>query len=132
MMDVEINKCVSQLELREELNKSLLFIYPTFVTETFCNSCIEAASCGCNIISTNIGALKEVLEEYGNLIDVNIENLKHPYYDIIDKNYINKVIKITSKIIDKYLNKCNNLERKLENQIKFIKKYSYKFYESLF
>ena len=38
----------------EELNKSLLFIYPTFITETFCNSCVEAASCGCNIISTNI------------------------------------------------------------------------------
>lgn len=133
MDGVEINKCISQLQLKEELNKSLLFIYPTFITETFCNSCVEAASCGCNIISTNIGALKEVLEDYGNLIDVNIENLDHPYYDIIDKNYINKLIKITSTIIDKYLNKCNNLENKLENQIRFIKKkYSYKFYENLF
>ena len=34
---------------------------------TYYNSCIEAASCGCSIISTNLGALKEVLEDYCDL-----------------------------------------------------------------
>ena len=41
-------------------NKTLLFIYPTNMTETFCNAMIEAMSCGCYVISNNIGALKEV------------------------------------------------------------------------
>ena len=38
---VEVNKSVSQLELIDELNKALLFIYPTYISETFCNCCIE-------------------------------------------------------------------------------------------
>jgi glycosyltransferase involved in cell wall biosynthesis len=129
---VEVNKSVSQLELIDELNKALLFIYPTYISETFCNCCIEAGSCGCSIISTNIGGLNEVLEDYGDLIDVNIDNMSHPYYDIITNDYIENIVNKASIIIEKYLIKCTNLENKLQNQIKFLKKkYSYHFYENI-
>ena len=133
MEDVEIKKCISQQELVKEMNKSLLFIYPTYVTETFCNSCIEAASCGCSIISTNLGALNEVLEDYCDLVDVNVKNMIHPYYDIINNDYINEIVEKSCLIIDEYLKKSEILENKLKNQIVFIKKkFNWKFYENLF
>ena len=79
-------------------------------------------SCGCSIISTNIGGLNEVLEDYGDLIDVNIDNMSHPYYDIITNDYIENIVNKPSIIIEKYLIKYTNLENKLQNQIKFFKK----------
>ena len=99
MDGVTIEKCISQMELVKEMNKSLLFIYPTYVEETFCNSCIEAASCGCSVVATKIGALDEVLEDYCDLIDVDVSNMSHPYYDIVNKNYIEKVVNKSSIII---------------------------------
>ncbi len=133
MEGVEINKCVSQSDLVKEMNKSLLFIYPTYVEETFCNSCIEAASCGCSIVGTKIGALSEVLENYGDLIDVDISNMSHPYYDIVNKDYIKKVVERSSLVIDEYLNESLELDDKLRKQIVFIKKkYNWKFFENIF
>ena len=133
MDGVTIEKCVSQMELVKEMNKSLLFVYPTYVEETFCNSCIEAASCGCSVVATKIGALDEVLENYGDLIDVDINGTSHPYYEIVNKDYIEKVVNKTSIIIEKYLNKSVELEDKLKKQVNFIKKkYNWKFFENLF
>jgi len=133
MDGVEISKCVSQMDLVKEMNKSLLFIYPTYVEETFCNCCIEAASCGCSIVATNIGALNEVLENYCDLIDVDVSNMSHPYYDIINKDYIKEVVDKSCIIIDKYLNKSLEFEEKLKKQVCFIKKkYNWKFFENLF
>ena len=119
---VEINKCISQIDLREEMKKSLLFIYPSFVEETFCNCCIEAGSQGCNIISTNIGAIKEVMNDYVDLIDVNVENMNHPYYDIVNNKFIDNFVEKSSNIINKYLNNDLELEEKLKNQIYIYKK----------
>ena len=116
------NKSISQYELIQKLNSCLLFIYPTFVVESFCNSMIEAMSCGCYVISTNIGALKSVAHPYGDFIDVNITNSEdHPYYDSIDSNYIDNIVEKSSNIIDKYLNNSIILEIELKNQIHFIK-----------
>ena len=47
------------------------------MTETFCNAMIEAMSCGCYVISNNIGALKEVADPYGYFIDINVMEMKH-------------------------------------------------------
>ena len=117
------NKSISQKELVSKLNKSLLFIYPTFVEETFCNCMIEAMSCGCYVISTNIGALKEIARPYGDFIDIDkTKSPEHPYYESIDNEYINKIVEKTSKVIDKYNMNDIKLENLLEEQIKFIKK----------
>ena len=120
---INYNKSISQFELITKLTSSLLFIYPTFVEETFCNSMIEAMSCGCSVISTNIGALKEVAHPYGNFIDIDInKSPSHPYYESIDVDYINNIVDKSVDIIDKYLNYDSELETILKKQIEFVKK----------
>ena len=58
--------------------------------------------------------------------------MSHPYYDIITNDYIENIVNKASTIIEKYLIKCTNLENKLQNQIKFLKKkYSYHFCENI-
>ena len=102
---VSYNTSISQYDLVNELNKSLLFIYPTFVEETFCNAMIEAMSCGCYVISTNIGALKEVANPFGYFIDIDInKSPEHPYYESIDANYINDIVEKSVDIIKQYIN----------------------------
>ena len=120
---INYNKSISQNELINAMNTSLLFIYPTFVVESFCNSLIEAMSCGCYVISTNLGALKSVAYPYGKFIDINIKNeTNHPYYDSIDNNYIDSIIKETCKTIDLYLHKSDYLDNYLKEQILYVKK----------
>ena len=132
MKDVEYMKSISQLELINELNKTLLFIYPTNMTETFCNSMIEAMSCGCYVIANNIGALKEVGNPYGYYIDINIEENEIPPYDnIINKEYLDEILLCSSNVIEDYINKNENLEIFLNNQIKYIKN-KYKWNLNLF
>ena len=84
---------------------------------------IEAMSCGCSIISTNIGALKEIANPYGDFIDIDInKSPNHPYYESIDANYINDIVEKSVDIIDKYINNDSELENILQKQIEFIKK----------
>lgn len=113
---------VDQITLKNMLNESLLFIYPTFVCETFCNTMIEAMSCGCYVISSNIGALKEVADIYGAFVDMEIKDeTEHPYYESIDINYINKIVELCVNVINMYKNNPKQLELHLDSQITFIK-----------
>ena len=92
------------------------------MTETFCNAMIEAMSCGCYVISNNIGALKEVGSPYGYFININKEKDEiPPYENFMNNNYLEELITATSNVIDKYLIKCNSLENHLSKQINFIK-----------
>jgi hypothetical protein len=121
--DVNYNKPVSQIELINKMNESLLFIYPTFIVESFCNCMIEAMSCGCYVLSTNLGALKSVAHPYGTFIDIDILDKKnHPYYESINNIYIDKIVEESSKVIDLYLNKSIKLDNYLKNQINYVKK----------
>ena len=123
MKNVNYNKPISQIELINKMNESLLFIYPTFIVESFCNCMIEAMSCGCYVLSTNLGALKSVAHPYGTFIDINIsDKLNHPYYESITNDYIDNIVNESSKIIDLYLNKSVKLDNYLKNQINFVKK----------
>ena len=120
---INYNKSISQNELINAMNTSLLFIYPTFVVESFCNSLIEAMSCGCYVISTNLGALKSVAYPYGKFIDINIKNqTNHPYYESIDSIYIDSVVNEACKIIDLYLYKSDYLDNYLKEQMLYVKK----------
>ena len=121
--NVNYNKPVSQIELINKMNESLLFIYPTFIVESFCNSMIEAMSCGCYVVATNLGALKSVAHPYGTFVDINIyDKINHPYYESITNEYINNIVNESSKIIDLYLNNSLKLDNYLKNQINFVKK----------
>ena len=129
---VTYNKTISQTDLIKELNKSLLFIYPTNMTETFCNSMIEAMSCGCYVISNNIGALKEVANPYGYFLDIEVKKDQIPPYDnFITNEYLNEIVIIASNIIDSFLIKSPILEQHLVNQINYIKN-KYKWNNNIF
>ena len=80
------------------------------MTETFCNAMIEAMSCGCYVISNNIGALKEVADPYGYFININKKNdEKPPYENFMNDDYLKELILVASNVIDNYLIKCSNL-----------------------
>jgi glycosyltransferase involved in cell wall biosynthesis len=84
---------------------------------------IEAMSCGCYVISTNIGALKEIANPYGEFLDIDInKSPSHPYYESIDANYISNIVEKSVNIIEQYLNNSEKLELRLQQQIEFIKK----------
>ncbi|CAD6191535.1 unnamed protein product [Caenorhabditis auriculariae] len=49
-------------QVREVLNKGQIFIN-TSLTEAFCMSIVEAASCGLHVVSTKVGGIPEVLPQ---------------------------------------------------------------------
>ena len=65
------------------------------------------------------------MNDYVDLIDVNVENMNHPYYDIVNNKFIDNFVEKSSNIINKYLNNDLELEKKLKNQIfPYKKKYN--------
>lgn len=124
---VEYIGSVDQETLMEEIESSLLFIYPVYVYETFCNCMVEAMSKGCYVIATNIGALKKIANNYGDFIDVKIDNVEnHPYYGAITKEYVEKVVECAKNVIEMYKKKDEKLQLRLEEQIKYVyKKYDW-------
>jgi len=74
------------LALRHK-NKSFL-IYPCTWAETFCLTALDAVASGCEIISTNLGCLKEIFNNYGKFL--NIKDIKN--FDSFVKQYSDLVI----------------------------------------
>jgi len=92
MKSVVYNYGVSQNKLSQELSEIEILTYPNTFQETSCISILQAMACGCLIITSNLGALKETMNNMNEYIDINIYN-----FDI--SNYINNfVIKLDSLI----------------------------------
>jgi len=86
--------CVPQKKLYKKMSKTRLMLYPNTWCETSCMSMIEALSCDVWPISTNLGALNELIinDKSGNIIDGCPE----------DKEYKDKFIKYA---INAFINK---------------------------
>ena len=69
MPGVTFHGSVLQSQLARELMKSSLFIYPCNFEETSCITAMEAMAAGCAIITSDLGALKETIQEAGVFID---------------------------------------------------------------
>jgi glycosyltransferase involved in cell wall biosynthesis len=67
-LDVHHRGLIGQDELAKEMSESMLWLYPTNFTETFCISAVEAQCAGCRVVASNLAALKETVQ-YGQLID---------------------------------------------------------------
>ncbi len=59
MEGVEFNQGVSQTKLAEELYSIEYLTYPNIFPETSCITALQAMSCGCLIVTSELGALKE-------------------------------------------------------------------------
>ncbi len=93
-------------EILEMLKNSHIFSFPSIWPETSCIAAIEALSAGCEMVSTNLGALYETCTPFATFVnfDSNFKNL--------EKNFLYAL----SEKIEKYWDEKNQL--KLDLQIK--------------
>ncbi len=93
-------------EILEMLKNSHIFSFPSIWPETSCIAAIEALSAGCDMVSTNLGALYETCTPFATFVnfDSNLENLEK------------KFIYVLSEKIEKYWDEKNQL--KLDLQVK--------------
>jgi len=63
------------------LKKMHIFSYPSIWPETSCISAIESMAAGCEVVTTNLGALYETCSPFGTFVnfDRNFENLEKRY-----------------------------------------------------
>ena len=62
----------------ELLKEMHIYAFPSIWVETSCISAIEAMGAGCEIVTTNLGALYETCTPFGKLVgfDRNLDNLE--------------------------------------------------------
>ena len=93
----------------EILKKTHIYSFPSIWPETSCISAIEAMAAGCEVVTTNLGALYETCSPFGTLVsfDRNFDNLEKKYEEAL-LNSINNFwskenqekLKLQSKIIN--------------------------------
>ena len=76
----------------ELLKKAHIFSHPSIWPETSCISAIESMAAGCEVVTTNLGALYETCSPFGTFVnfDRNINNLEKSYSKVLlnsIKNY---------------------------------------------
>ena len=76
----------------ELLKKVHIFSHPSIWPETSCISAIESMAAGCEVVTTNLGALYETCSPFGTFVnfDRNINNLEKSYSKVLlnsIKNY---------------------------------------------
>ena len=109
-------------EVIELLKKMHIFAYPSIWPETSCIAAIESMAAGCNVVTTNLGALYETCSPFGTLVgfDRNFDNLEKKFSSALINSIENywsennqKKLKIQSEIINTtYSWKTRSLEWK--------------------
>ena len=67
------------------LKNTHIFSYPSIWQETSCISAIEAMAAGCEVVTTNLGALYETCAPFGTFVnfDRNLNNLEKKFSKIL-------------------------------------------------
>jgi len=91
----------------ELLKKMHIYAYPSVWVETSCISAIESMAAGCEVVTTNLGALYETCAPFGTFVgfDRNFDNLEKKYRQTL----INS--------IDNYWSKENQKKLKLQSEV---------------
>jgi glycosyltransferase involved in cell wall biosynthesis len=86
MKDVVYHGYASNDEVRSALQQSHILAYPCTFEETSCLAVIEAASAGCQIVSTNIGALPETSCGWADMspMQSDLKEFTRRYISILD------------------------------------------------
>jgi len=69
----------------ELLKETHIFAYPSIWPETSCISAIESMAAGCEVVTTNLGALYETCTPFGTIVsfDRNFDNLEKKYSETL-------------------------------------------------
>ena len=72
---------VENKKILEILKKTHIYSFPSIWPETSCISAIEAMAAGCEVVTTNLGALYETCAPFGTFVgfDRNFDNLEKKY-----------------------------------------------------
>jgi len=67
------------------LKKMHIFSHPSIWPETSCVAAIESMAAGCEVVTTNLGALSETCSSFGTFVnfDRNFDNLKKKYSEVL-------------------------------------------------
>ena len=98
---------IENKKIIELLKKIHIYSYPSIWVETSCISAIESMAAGCEIVTTNLGAMYETCSPFGTFVG-------------IEKNYSNlekKYSKVLLDSIKNYWSDKNQKKLKLQHQI---------------
>jgi UDP-glucose:(glucosyl)LPS alpha-1,2-glucosyltransferase len=98
---------VENKKLIEILKNTHIFSYPSIWTETSCIAAIEAMAAGCNIVTTNLGALYETCSPFANFVNFDRDLIK------LESKY-RKALLVD---INNYWSKKNQNKIKLQSEI---------------
>ena len=82
---IDNNKIIKLLE------KTHIYSYPSIWPETSCISAIESMAAGCEMVTTNLGALYETCSPFGTFVsfDRNLDNLEKKYAKVLSNSIHN-------------------------------------------
>ena len=91
------------------LKKMHIFSHPSIWPETSCIAAIESMAAGCEVVTTNLGALSETCSSFGTFVnfDRNFDNLEKKYSEVLlnsIKNFWSDENQIKLKLQSKTIN----------------------------
>jgi glycosyltransferase involved in cell wall biosynthesis len=111
-------------DIHKALQEAHIFAYPSIFEETCCLAMVEAGAAGCDMVTTNIGALYETGSEYAKMVPIKsteqdiIESYSKALVETID-NYWDKSNQDRLKEQSDFYNKYYNWERRAKEWNKF-------------
>jgi glycosyltransferase involved in cell wall biosynthesis len=118
-VEVEFKGNIPNDKLPEELNKSKIFILPSFY-ESCPKALLEAMACGLPCIGTNVEGINEVIKdkENGYLCETNSGSIKEAIKEILNNENLKKKITQNAR---KTIEQNFNLKKFLEKELKVCK-----------
>lgn len=98
-------------DIHKALQQAHIFSYPSIFEETACLAMIEAGAAGCDLVTTNLGALYETGSEYAKMVPIKANEI----------DLINTYAAALNETIDNYWDKSN--QDRLKEQSNFYNKY---------
>lgn len=98
-------------EIHKALQSAHIFAYPSIFEETCCLAMVEAGAAGCDMVTTNLGALYETGSEYAKMIPIRSN----------ERDLIISYANALNEAIDNYWNKSN--QEQLKEQSDFYNKF---------
>lgn len=101
----------SNKDIRKALQSAHIFSYPSIFEETACLSMIEAGAAGCNLVTTDLGALPETGSMYAKMVPIKSQ----------DNQIIESFAELLNHTIDNYWSHEN--QRLIREQSDFYNRY---------